>query len=126
KSVEVETYVVAAINDHIVPWASGYETAQMFSGPNRFVLSTQGHIAGVVNPPNPKAQYWTSDQRPSDPQEWRHGAQLVESTWWIDWTEWISTRAGNLITSPTDLGSKKYPMLEAAPGSYVRERAREG
>jgi polyhydroxyalkanoate synthase len=126
KSVEVETYVVAAINDHIVPWASGYKTAQMFAGPNRFVLTTQGHIAGVVNPPNPKAQYWTSDERPIDPDEWKRGAQLVNSTWWIDWTEWISTRAGNLKTSPKDLGTKKYPVLEAAPGSYVRERAREG
>ncbi len=122
-AVHVDTYVVAAINDHIVPWISGYKTAQLFSGPNRFILSTQGHIAGVVNPPSPKAQHWISDERPADPEQWRDGAQLVDETWWIDWAEWIGARAGNLVAAPSELGGPDYPVLEAAPGTYVRVTA---
>jgi len=122
-AVDVDTYVVAAINDHIVPWVSGYKTAQIFSGPNRFVLSTQGHIAGVVNPPSPKAQHWTNDERPADPEQWKAEAQLVDATWWIDWTQWIAARAGRLVAPHADLGSAGYPPLEPAPGSYVRVRA---
>ena len=122
-AVTVDTYVVAAINDHIVPWVSGYKTAQIFSGPNRFVLSTQGHIAGVVNPPSPKAQHWTNDDRPEDPEQWKDGAELVDATWWIDWTKWIGARSGGLVVARTELGSAAYPPLEPAPGSYVRVRA---
>ncbi len=123
KAVKNETYVVAAVNDHIVPWESGYKTARIFAGPDRFVLSTQGHIAGVVNPPSPKAQYWTNEARPEDPQQWRHEATMVDHTWWEDWAEWIGSRAGALVAPSAQLGSSAYPALEPAPGSYVRDRA---
>ena len=65
KDVKVDTYVVAAINDHIVPWRSGYKTATIFSGPNRFVLTSAGHIAGIVNPPGPKPKYWSTRPVPT-------------------------------------------------------------
>jgi len=123
RQVTIDTYVVSAINDHIVPWFSGYKTAQIFGGSNRFVLSTAGHIAGVVNPPSPKAKYWTNDERPADPLEWRRAATLFDSTWWQDWTEWIGERGGPEVSAPERLGSTDYPSLEAAPGSYVRDRS---
>jgi polyhydroxyalkanoate synthase len=122
KQVTIDTYVVSAVNDHIVPWHSGYKTAQAFSGPSRFVLSTAGHIAGVVNPPSLKAKFWTSDARPEDPREWKRGAELRDSTWWEDWSAWIAQRSGPDVAAPTNLGSQEYPVLEAAPGSYVRAR----
>lgn len=123
KDVTIDTYVVAAINDHIVPWASGYKTANIFGGANRFVLTTAGHIAGVVNPPGPKPKYWSNDDRPEDPQTWKDEAKLVDGTWWEDWSEWIGERGGDDIAPPDHLGSDAYPALEAAPGSYVRVRA---
>jgi poly[(R)-3-hydroxyalkanoate] polymerase subunit PhaC len=123
KDVTIDTYVVAAINDHIVPWTSGYKTATIFSGPNRFVLTTAGHIAGVVNPPGPKPKYWSNDERPDDPLVWKDGSTLVDDTWWQDWSEWIDARGGDEIAAPERLGSDVYPPLEAAPGSYVRVRA---
>jgi polyhydroxyalkanoate synthase len=123
KKVTVDTYVVSAINDHIVPWASSYKTAQMFSGPNRFVLSTAGHIAGVVNPPSSKAKFWTSEDRPADPLDWKHGAKAVDDTWWHDWAEWIGAEGGAQVPAPSKLGDKKHPSMEAAPGSYVLDRA---
>jgi polyhydroxyalkanoate synthase len=123
KDVKVDTYVVAAINDHIVPWSAGYKTATIFAGPNRFVLTTSGHIAGVVNPPGPKPKYWSNDARPDDPQVWKDEATLVDGTWWEDWSEWIAARGGDEIAPPDHLGSESYPSLEPAPGSYVRVRA---
>lgn len=123
KDVTIDTYVVAAINDHIVPWTSGYMTAKIFSGLNRFVLTTAGHIAGVVNPPGPKPKYWSNDARPDDPLAWKDDATLVEETWWQDWSTWIAERGGDEIVAPDHLGSDAHPPLEAAPGSYVRVRA---
>jgi len=121
--VVVDTYVLSAVDDHIVPWAGGYRTTQLFSGDIRFVLSTSGHIAGIVNPPGPKPKHWTNDALPADPQEWKNGAELQEGTWWEDWTRWIGARGGPMVTPPRKLGSREHPPLEAAPGSYVRTRA---
>src|SRR5262249_53719836 len=69
--VTVDSYVVAGIADHITPWESCYRTTQLFGGTTRFVLSTSGHIAALVNPPgNPKATYRTNDDETADPQAW--------------------------------------------------------
>ena len=121
--VDVDTYVLAAVDDHIVPWVSGYRTTQLFGGNNRFVLSTSGHIAGIVNPPGPKAKHWTNEAHPADPQEWKANAELRDGTWWDDWTTWIAKQGGPKVAAPSRLGSDNHPVIEAAPGSYVRGRA---
>jgi polyhydroxyalkanoate synthase len=121
--VDIDTYVLAAVEDHIVPWVSGYKTTQLLGGNNRFVLSTSGHIAGIVNPPGPKPKHWTNEAHPVDPQEWKDNAQLQDGTWWEDWTVWIAKQGGPKVAARAKLGSKNYPPMEAAPGSYVRARA---
>jgi polyhydroxyalkanoate synthase subunit PhaC len=118
--VDIDTYVLSAVDDHIVPWVAGYKTAQLFGGHNRFVLSTSGHIAGIVNPPGPKPKHWTNDNLPADPLEWKENAQLEDGTWWQDWSEWIAKQGGPKVAAPRRLGSKDHPVIEAAPGSYVR------
>lgn len=55
KDLTVDLYVVGAINDHIVPWTSSFGVVGLTGGKVRYVLSSGGHIAGVVNPPGPKA-----------------------------------------------------------------------
>jgi polyhydroxyalkanoate synthase len=121
--VDIDTYVLAAVDDHIVPWVSAYKTAQLLGGNNRFVLSTSGHIAGIVNPPGPKPKHWTNDDIPAEPEDWKAGAQLQDSTWWDDWTKWIAGQGGPQVAPPRRLGSKEHPPIEPAPGSYVRARA---
>ena len=58
-TVTTDTYVVAGIADHISPWQACYRSARLLGSTDlRFVLSTSGHIAALVNPPgNPKASY---------------------------------------------------------------------
>ena len=122
--IDIDTYVLSAVDDHIVPWASGYKTAQLLGGRNRFVLSSSGHIAGVVNPPGPKPKHWVNEESlPADPQEWKDAAQLQEGTWWEDWTKWIAAQGGPKVAARRTLGSKEHPPIEPAPGSYVRARA---
>jgi polyhydroxyalkanoate synthase subunit PhaC len=118
--VDVDTYVLAAVDDHIVPWTSGYKTTQLLGGKSRFVLSSSGHIAGIVNPPNPKAKHWVNGGQPADPHEWKAQAELVDATWWQDWTPWIAERGEDMIPAPDHRGSDTYPPIEKAPGSYVR------
>jgi polyhydroxyalkanoate synthase len=49
--VDVDGYIVAGLNDHIVPWQNAYRSTQLLGGEKRFVLSTSGHIQALVNPP---------------------------------------------------------------------------
>jgi polyhydroxyalkanoate synthase len=89
-------------------------------GTVRFMLSNSGHIAGVVNPPNPKSKHWvgSAETLPDDPEAWRAQATEVAKSWWLDWTPWIAERAGEQRTPPAT-GSAMHPPLESAPGSYV-------
>ena len=48
--ITVDSYLVAAIADHITPWTSAYRTASLLGSGPRFVLSNSGHIAAMVNP----------------------------------------------------------------------------
>ncbi len=117
--IDVDTYIVAAMEDHIVPWRNSYRTTQLLKGDCRFVLSSSGHIAGIVNPPNPKSKLWTNDETPPDADKWWEGTTEHRETWWTDWIEWIVPRSGPLGPPPT-MGNEKYPPLIAAPGKYVR------
>jgi polyhydroxyalkanoate synthase len=114
-----DAYIVGAINDHIVPWRSSYAGASLLGGSVRYVLSSGGHIAGIVNPPSPKSWYETAEHNPPDPDQWRKDAQRHDGSWWEDWAAWADARAGDIITPPP-MGSRRYPALGDAPGDYVR------
>ena len=51
--VDLDSYVVAGLTDHIIPWENAYRSTQLLGGAPRFVLSTSGHIQALVNPPAP-------------------------------------------------------------------------
>jgi polyhydroxyalkanoate synthase len=118
-NIRNDTYIVAAVEDHIVPWRSSYRSTQLFKGPIRFVLTSAGHIAGIVNPPSPKARLWTNDDLPPDPDRWLAGAEQHSESWWVDWARWIDSRAGER-REPPPMGSAAYPVIMDAPGTYVR------
>ena len=114
-----DVYVVGAINDHIVPWPASYKTTALMGGDVRYVLSSGGHIAGIVNPPGPKAWYEVSNTpNPATAQQWREAAERHSGSWWEDWAKWAGRRAGRL-TEPPAMGSEKYPAIGDAPGGYV-------
>ncbi|MGI5130114.1 PHA/PHB synthase family protein [Pseudonocardia sp. CA-107938] len=120
-AVRVPAYVVSAEGDHIAPWTSVHAGARLLGGPVRFVLSNSGHIAGVVNPPSPRSRHRVGDAPlPADPQVWRAEAAERPTTWWDDWTPWVAARAGEL-REPPPMGSARHPVLDTAPGRYVRE-----
>jgi polyhydroxyalkanoate synthase len=69
--VTVDAYAVAGVADHICPWQSCYRSGQLLGGNSRFVLSTSGHIAALVNPPGRKSSYQVADDIAADPAEWQ-------------------------------------------------------
>jgi polyhydroxyalkanoate synthase subunit PhaC len=95
----------------------------LLGGETRFVLSTAGHIASLVNPPdNRKSTFRTADENPPDPEAWLRNATTEKGSWWPDFSRWLAARSGPLVTSPETAGSADYPPREPAPGTYVFDR----
>ena len=116
--VKNDTYVVGAINDHIVPWPASYRATSLLGGDVRYVLSSGGHVAGIVNPPGPKPWYEIADSNPADAARWQAAATRQAGSWWEDWTRWSQARAGHLVRPPS-MGSGQNPAVRDAPGDYV-------
>jgi len=93
--VTAPSYIVAGIADHICPWEACYRTTQLLGGETRFVLSTSGHIASIVNPPgNPKATFQVNDENSPSPEEWLRTATTMPDSWWPDYVSWLGERSG--------------------------------
>jgi polyhydroxyalkanoate synthase subunit PhaC len=119
-AVDRDSYLVAGITDHICPWQSCYRSTQLLSGRQRFVLSTSGHIAAMVNPPdNPKARYQLAKECPEDPQEWLRLAETCQGSWWPDYADWLAERCGEDKAAPAELGGGGLEPVCDAPGTYV-------
>ena len=121
--VDRDSYLVAGITDHICPWESCYRSTQLLGGNKRFVLSTSGHIAAMVNPPgNEKARYQVAKDCPEDPREWLRRAESCRGSWWPDYAGWLAERSGEEVAAPDELGGGRLAPLADAPGTYVYDR----
>jgi polyhydroxyalkanoate synthase subunit PhaC len=120
-AVSADTYAVAGLNDHLVPWENAYRSARLFGGDTRFVLSSSGHIQALVNPPRAesRASYRVAAEQPDRPADWLDGAAVCPGSWWPDWTAWLAERSGERKPAPARLGSIKHRAHGTAPGSYV-------
>ncbi len=120
-AVDVPAYVVAGINDHIVPWENALRGACLLGGSLRFVLSTSGHIQALINPPGPKSKssYRVIDDPDPDPEALVRDVPTTSGSWWPHYAEWLEPRSGPLQPPPKRLGSARHRPSAKAPGSYV-------
>jgi polyhydroxyalkanoate synthase len=126
RKIAVPAYFISTVEDHIAPWMSTYKGARLLPGPVKFVLGGSGHIAGIVNPPAAnKYGYWTHEELPETPDEWRSSAAWHEGSWWTDWEEWIAAQNGPERVAARVPGEGGLAAIEDAPGSYARVRSEE-
>jgi polyhydroxyalkanoate synthase len=110
--VTIPTYIQSSREDHIAPFNSVFKCKHLLGGPVRFMLAGSGHIAGVVNPPSAnKYNYWMNEDQPDDLEEWLAGAESHPGSW-----------SGELVEARQP-GDGKLPVLENAPGSYVKKKS---
>src|SRR6202041_107784 len=111
--------------DHICPWQSCYRSTQLLAGQQRFVLSTSGHVAAMVNPPgNDKARYQVAKKCPEDPKEWLRRAETAHGAWWPDYAGWLAERGGDDKPAPEEPGGGGLPPISDAPATSVYARCR--
>ena len=124
--IDVPAYLLATREDHIVPWASVYAAHRLLGGRIEFVLGASGHVAGVVNPPQPQRRcFWHTGRMQRDASDWLAGARREPGSWWPHWSAWVQQHAGQRVRAPQALGSERYVPIEAAPGRYVLEKDEE-
>jgi polyhydroxyalkanoate synthase subunit PhaC len=122
EQIQQPIYVVSAEDDHIAPWKQAFRLCNFASGSKRFVLSSSGHILGIINPVvnPPKREYWVSEaERHDSADTWRDHSEHRQGSWWEDWMAWLKPQSGKQVAPPT--ASKTYPALADAPGTYVLE-----
>jgi polyhydroxyalkanoate synthase subunit PhaC len=124
QQVDLDTYFVAGLTDHIVAWESAYNGARLFGGDRRFVLSSSGHIQALVNPPPApgaasRASYRVADELPETAEEFLAQAPKLSGSWWTDWERWLAERSGECKPAPKALGNRAHKAQAKAPGTYV-------
>jgi polyhydroxyalkanoate synthase subunit PhaC len=123
RRLNLDSYVVGGLTDHITPWQGCYGTAKLYGERSTFVLANSGHIQSLLNPPgNPKACFWTSAGSAEGAEAWLQAAARHSGSWWPHWLDWIRARSGEMTSAPAVLGSEQNPPLGAAPGRYVMEK----
>ncbi|MFM0172281.1 class I poly(R)-hydroxyalkanoic acid synthase [Paraburkholderia sediminicola] len=125
--IDVPTFIYGSREDHIVPWQTAYASVPLLNGPLKFVLGASGHIAGVINPPaKKKRNFWMLEgdvkTLPENPEEWLDQATEVPGSWWPEWTTWLDQYGGKKVKPRATAGSADFPVIEPAPGRYVRQR----
>jgi polyhydroxyalkanoate synthase len=120
-AVNVDSYIIAGLTDHIIPWENAYRSTQLLGGDARFVLSTSGHVQAMVNPPtsDTRASFRVADENPPEPKTWLERAATQPGSWWPDYAAWLAERSGDLEAAPSKLGSRTHKPTAKAPGSYV-------
>ena len=123
--VDVPLMAITCETDHIARWKDCYNgVQQMGSRSKTFVVSQSGHIAGIVNPVSRnKYGHYVNDDLALDSKTWMQGAEFHEGSWWPRWERWLKKRAGKQVPARVP-GTEAFPAIDAAPGQYVRVKAR--
>ncbi|MGE0611197.1 MAG: class I poly(R)-hydroxyalkanoic acid synthase, partial [Hyphomicrobiales bacterium] len=73
-----------------------------------------------------KYQHWigSADKPASSLEAWIEAAEERPGSWWPDWAKWLERYSGDRIPASGRIpGKGPYPVIEDAPGSYVRTRS---
>ena len=121
--VKVPVCSIACETDHIAAWPSCYSGFRKYGSRSKtFILSESGHIAGIVNPPSKKKYgHYVNGDLPKACSDWQKGADFIDGSWWPTWEAWLKSRSGKKVPARVPGAAKSHPVLEAAPGKYVKE-----
>ena len=123
--IRAPMFVVGTVRDHVAPWKSTYKINYQVDDDVTYLLTSGGHNAGVVAPPDEAGHsYQVSAKKKDDPyigpDEWLKAAPVVEGSWWPEWTRWLTVQSGEPCEPPRmGAGPADGHSLPDAPGDYV-------
>jgi polyhydroxyalkanoate synthase len=121
--IHAPMFVVGTLADHVAPWRSVYKIHYQVDADVTFLLTSGGHNAGVVAPPEEPGHSYQVLTKAADapyvgPDEWLKLAPHVEGSWWPEWASWLAAHSG-APCDPPRTGVGDAPGLPDAPGDYV-------
>ncbi|WP_439403016.1 PHA/PHB synthase family protein [Bradyrhizobium sp. DASA03068] len=121
--IHTPMFVVGTLADHVAPWRSVYKIHYQVDADVTFLLTSGGHNAGVVAPPQEEGHFYQVLTKAADApyvgaDEWLKLAPRVEGSWWPEWATWLSARSG-APCDPPQIGLGGALGLPDAPGDYV-------
>jgi polyhydroxyalkanoate synthase len=127
--IRVPMFVVGTESDHVAPWKSVYKVDNLVRSDDfTFLLTAAGHNAGIIcGPVHPKRHFRTKTRGLADPHlapdDWIAAATRHEGSWWPAWQAWLVAHSGSAARPPAfGAPARGYPVLDDAPGAYVRQR----
>ena len=124
--VTTPVFALAGIKDHITPWQGVYASAQLYGGQSQFVLSSSGHVKGLINPPNDNKYSFRiniiNKKIPKDPQSWLKNSTEHQGSWWNYWKNWLINLSFEKISAQQSCSIININTLKDAPGSYVLKK----
>jgi polyhydroxyalkanoate synthase len=127
--IRVPMFVVGTESDHVAPWKSVYKVDNLVRSDDfTFLLTAGGHNAGIVcGPLNPRRHYRIKTRRLADPhlapEDWIEAATKHDGSWWPAMQHWLAQHSSGRVKPPVMGAARKgYPVIEDAPGEYVRQR----
>ena len=124
--IHTSMFVVGTVLDHVAPWKSAYKIHFLVDADVTFLLTSGGHNAGIVAPPGEEGHSYRVRTKAVDatyigPDEWLKTMQLIEGSWWPEWTKWLAMRSGEPCEPPRiGITPTDGQVLPDAPGDYVR------
>lgn len=116
---------IACETDHIANWQSSFTGLNQYGGEKTFILSESGHIAGIVNPPSKgKYGHYTNQAPMKDTESWKAAATYNQGSWWPRWRDWLAGYSGAQVPARQP-GGANHPVIESAPGSYVKTKPKD-
>ncbi|MCE3230704.1 MAG: class poly(R)-hydroxyalkanoic acid synthase [Alphaproteobacteria bacterium] len=119
RNIATPLFIMASHEDQVAPWQSVYALTQLTkASPQKFILSTAGHITGAFTHPRfQRYSYWTADSLPAKADDWLKSAKKQTGSWWNEWRQWLETYEGGKVPARS---IPKDRILEDAPGSYAK------
>ncbi len=120
--IRVPIFCVGTQTDHVAPWRSVYKIHRLGDTEETFLLTSGGHNAGIVSPPNhPRRHYRMHTSKVGDkyidPDTWFSQNEPKTGSWWPAWQQWLIKHSQTEPCLPPPMGAEV--ILGEAPGSYV-------
>ena len=125
--IELPICAIACETDHIAAWRGSYAGIKQYGSKDKtFIVSESGHVAGIINPPSKKKYgHYTNPDMTGTQDEWWAGATFSEGSWWPRWDAWLAEKSPKMVPA-REPGSKEFPILAPAPGTYVQVKSNKG
>ena len=134
--VTVPIFSVAAEQDRISQWEVVYEGFKLYttSCNQQFVLSTSGHVMGLINSPTDhKCSYKTSsysttnNPSPNNAMDWLENSTEYSGSWWTCWVNWLTNIDSSQVkaidpNNKTITKKTNITVSKDAPGDYVLKK----